>query len=389
MVDWTQKLVREKPSIIAINDPEIQQLMIILGCESSCDETGLAIYDTNAGLRGHVLHSQIDEHALYGGVVPELASRDHIKRLTPLFNALMAQTGLAAADLDGIAYTQGPGLAGALLTGAQFSRSLAFGLGIPALGIHHMEGHLLAPMLETPAPQFPFVCLLVSGGHTLLVDVTAIGAYKVLGESIDDAAGEAFDKTAKMLGLPYPGGPHLAALAEMGNPKAVSLPRPMLDRPGMDFSFSGLKTAAIVHHRAFVAQWEAKWGLAWESELHSVDADKAAGERKQWLNDLSASFQEAVVDTLIRKSVRALQQTGHGTLVISGGVSANKALRQRVDELCQQHHWQAFYPALEFCTDNGAMIALAGAYRMASGLADAPDSFQIKPRWPVSELGAL
>jgi len=346
--------------------------MKILGCESSCDETGLAIFDTNAGLLGHVLHSQIDEHALYGGVVPELASRDHIQRLSPLFNSLLEQTGLNRSELDGVAYTQGPGLAGALLTGAQFSRSLAFGLGIPALGVHHMEGHLLAPMLEDPAPDFPFVCLLVSGGHTQLVDVAELGVYQVLGESIDDAAGEAFDKTAKMLGLPYPGGPHLAALAEGGDRTRVKLPRPMLDRPGMDFSFSGLKTAAIVHHRA------------WQAE-HSGDA----ADEHRWLNDLAASFEEAVVDTLLKKSVRAMQATGYERLVISGGVSANKTLRSRVDSLCEQHHWQAFYPSLNFCTDNGAMIALAGAYRLASGQHDGADAQAVRPRWPLAELSAL
>jgi len=328
--------------------------------------------DSNAGLLGHVLHSQVDEHALYGGVVPELASRDHIKRLAPLLNALLEQTGLSRSDLDGIAYTNGPGLAGALLTGAQFSRSLAFGLGIPALGVHHMEGHLLAPMLETPAPDFPFVCLLVSGGHTLLVDVTAIGAYRVLGESIDDAAGEAFDKTAKMLGLPYPGGPHLAKLAQSGDANAVSLPRPMLDRPGMDFSFSGLKTAAIVQHR----QWQA-----------ANSGNESAAE--QWVCDLAASFEEAVVDTLVRKCLRALDATGHKRLVISGGVSANQRLRQRVDEISGNGSWQAFYPALEFCTDNGAMIALAGAYRMAAGFQDDASSLGVRPRWPLHELAPI
>ena len=350
--------------------------MIILGCESSCDETGLAIVDSNAGLLGHVLHSQVDEHALYGGVVPELASRDHIKRLVPLFNALLEQTRLSASDLDGVAYTQGPGLAGALLTGAQFSRSLAFGLGIPALGVHHMEGHLLAPMLEERSPEFPFVCLLVSGGHTLLVDVTGIGAYRVLGESIDDAAGEAFDKTAKMLGLPYPGGPHLARLAEGGNSNAVSLPRPMLDRPGMDFSFSGLKTAAIVQHR----DWQAQ---------HSGDNAADDAVREQWMKDLAASFEEAVVDTLVRKCVRALESTGHKTLVISGGVSANLRLRRRVDELSSKGSWQVFYPALEFCTDNGAMIALAGAYRIAAGFQDDETTAGVRPRWPLHELEAV
>lgn len=346
--------------------------MKILGCESSCDETGLAIFDTNAGLLGHVLHSQIDEHALYGGVVPELASRDHIQRLSPLFNSLLEQTGLDRSDLDGVAYTQGPGLAGALLTGAQFSRALAFGLGIPALGVHHMEGHLLAPMLEDPAPEFPFVCLLVSGGHTQLVDVAGLGVYKVLGESIDDAAGEAFDKTAKMLGLPYPGGPHLAALAEGGDPSSVKLPRPMLDRPGMDFSFSGLKTAAIVHHRA------------WQAEHSGNEQDE-----KRWLSNLAASFEEAVVDTLLKKSVRAMEATGYQRLVISGGVSANKTLRSRVDTLCKQRDWQAFYPSLTFCTDNGAMIALAGAYRLAAGQQDDANAQAVRPRWPLTELSAV
>ncbi len=355
--------------------------MKILGCESSCDETGLAIFDTNAGLLGHVLHSQIDEHALYGGVVPELASRDHIQRLSPLFNSLLEQTNLKRTDLDAIAYTQGPGLAGALLTGAQFSRSLAFGLGIPALGVHHMEGHLLAPMLEDPAPEFPFVCLLVSGGHTQLVNVTGVGQYELLGESIDDAAGEAFDKTAKMLGLPYPGGPHLAAMAETGDPAAVKLPRPMLDRPGMDFSFSGLKTAAIVHHRAWQADQDA---------LFEKTGQKACeADAKRWLSDLAASFEEAVVDTLIKKSVRALKATGHQRLVISGGVSANKKLRARVDELCAENSWHAFYPALEFCTDNGAMIALAGAYRLAAGQKDTADAQSVRPRWPLTELSGI
>jgi len=372
MVDWTQKLVREKPDIIAINGPTIQSPMKILGCESSCDETGLAIFDSEAGLLGHVLHSQVDLHALYGGVVPELASRDHIKRLTPLYSALLEQTGLSSDSLDGVAYTAGPGLAGALLTGAQFARSLAFGLGIPSLGVHHMEAHLLAPMLEDPAPDFPFVCLLVSGGHTLLVDVAGVGEYRILGESIDDAAGEAFDKTAKMLGLPYPGGPHLAALAENGDRTAVSLPRPMLDRPGMDFSFSGLKTAAIVQLR----KWQA-----------SHSGDELA--QQAWMADLAASFEEAIVDTLMRKSERALAATGYKRLVISGGVSANRRLRARVDALCEGSDLEAFYPSLEFCTDNGAMIALTGAYRMRAGFKDGSDGFSIRPRWGLQELEAV
>lgn len=346
--------------------------MIILGCESSCDETGLALYDTKSGLLGHVLHSQIDEHALYGGVVPELASRDHIKRLVPLFNALLAKTQVAKRDIAGVAYTRGPGLAGALLTGAQFSTSLAFGLGVPALGVHHMEGHLLAPMLETPKPTCPFVCLLVSGGHTLLVNVEGVGRYEILGESIDDAAGEAFDKTAKVLGLPYPGGPHLAALAEKGNASAVRLPRPMLDRPGLDFSFSGLKTAAIVQHRQ------------WQDNHSGCESDRDA-----WLSDLAASFEEAVVDTLLRKCERALDATGHSTLVISGGVSANRKLRQRVQTLCEARSANAFYPALEFCTDNGAMIALAGAFRIEAGQRDGSEGFSVKPRWPLHELSPI
>jgi len=319
-----------------------------------------------------VLHSQVDVHALYGGVVPELASRDHVKRLIPLYQELLQKTGLSAQSLDGVAYTAGPGLAGALLTGAQFARALAFALDVPALGVHHMEGHLLAPMLEEEPPEFPFVCLLVSGGHTLLVDVTGIGDYRILGESIDDAAGEAFDKTAKVLGLPYPGGPHLAALAENGNAAAVKLPRPMLDRPGMDFSFSGLKTATIVKHR----YWQA-----------NEEPDRQ--EETAWMADLAASFEEAVVDTLARKCERALEATGHDRLVISGGVSANRRLRARVDELCRVRGGQAFYPALEFCTDNGAMIALAGALRIQRGQRDNSEGWRIMPRWPLDDLAPV
>jgi len=312
--------------------------MIVLGIESSCDETGVALYDLDRGLLAHEIHSQIDLHALYGGVVPELASRDHIRRLVPLTQQILHKAGLNRHEIDGVAYTSGPGLAGALMTGSLMARAMAYSLGCPAIGVHHMEGHLLAPMLEAEIPAFPFVCLLVSGGHTLLVRVDGIGEYRVLGESIDDAAGEAFDKTAKVLGLPYPGGPHLARLAANGDPKAVTLPRPMLNRPGLDFSFSGLKTAAITELRA-----------------------NPAPSRE----DLAASFEAAVVDTLLAKCKRALAQESLSTLVISGGVGANKRLREQADELCSNLGGRAFYPRLEFCTDNGAMIALVGAKRLA------------------------
>ncbi len=332
--------------------------MIVLGIESSCDETGVALYDSNSGLLAHEIHSQIDLHALYGGVVPELASRDHIRRLVPLTQQILHKAGLKRHQIDGVAYTSGPGLAGALMTGAVMARSLAYSLGAPAIGIHHMEGHLLAPMLESEVPPFPFVCLLVSGGHTLLVRVDDVGQYRVLGESIDDAAGEAFDKTAKVLGLPYPGGPHLARLAMDGDPTAVQLPRPMLNRPGLDFSFSGLKTAAI-------------------TELRSNPALAHA--------DLAASFEAAVVDTLLAKCKRALQQEQLRTLVISGGVGANQSLREKADALCKKLGGRAYYPRLEFCTDNGAMIALVGALRLEKQEQSALD-LSIRPRWSLEEL---
>lgn len=335
--------------------------MKVLGIESSCDETGLAVYDAQRGLLAHVLHSQVDLHALYGGVVPELASRDHIQRLIPLTEAVLEKSGISMGEIDAVAYTAGPGLAGALMAGSVMARSLAWSLGIKALGVHHMEGHLLAPMLEDEVPPFPFVCLLVSGGHTLLVRVDAVGQYRVLGESIDDAAGEAFDKTAKMLGLPYPGGPHLAKLALEGDAYAVDLPRPMLNRPGLDFSFSGLKTAAITQFRS----------------SHSPK-----------LADLAASFERAVVETLLAKCERALKQENLNTLVISGGVSANTRLRDGADELCQKRAGKAYYPRLEFCTDNGAMIALAGAKRLAAGETTGLE-LSIRPRWSLEQLPVI
>lgn len=337
--------------------------MITLGVESSCDETGLALYCTVKGLLAHALFSQVDLHGLYGGVVPELASRDHVRRLVPLTRQVCAEAGVETTDIDAVAYTAGPGLAGALLTGAMMARGLAWALNRPAIGVHHLEGHLLAPMLESESPDFPFVCLLVSGGHTQLVRVDGLGLYRLLGESVDDAAGEAFDKTAKMLGLPYPGGPALAQLALAGDPLGVSLPRPMLDRPNLDFSFSGLKTAAITRFKAFAGEER---------------------ERERFTANLAASFEQAVVDVLIGKSSRALQQTGLSSLVISGGVSANRKLRAAADALSQEGV-SVFYPRLEFCTDNGAMIALAGAQRLLKG-ESAGLSVTVKPRWPLEQL---
>lgn len=340
--------------------------MITLGIESSCDETGLALYSTSQGLLSHALFSQADLHALYGGVVPELASRDHVKRLTPLTCEVCQRANLNLAEITGIAYTRGPGLAGALLTGAMMARGLAWALGVPALGIHHLEGHLLAPMLEESVPDFPFLCLLVSGGHTQLIRVEQLGRYQLLGESIDDAAGEAFDKTAKMLGLGYPGGAALSTLAQTGDASAIDLPRPMMDRPGLQFSFSGLKTAAII-----------RWKALCENSTRQPQAEA----------DLAASFEQAVVDVLIGKSQRALRETGLRRLVISGGVSANRLLRKAANELVHRDNIEVFYPRLEFCTDNGAMIALAGALRLARGERDGP-AVSVMPRWPLESLNA-
>jgi len=335
--------------------------MRVLGIETSCDETGVAVYDGRRGLLAHALYSQVKLHTEYGGVVPELASRDHVRKLLPMIHAALAEAKSRSEQLDGIAYTAGPGLLGALLVGACLARALAFAWRVPSIGIHHMEGHLLAPMLETPAPAFPFVALLVSGGHTLLVEVSGVGRYHTLGESLDDAAGEAFDKVAKLLGLPYPGGPALAKLAEQGTPGCFEFPRPMTDRPGLDFSFSGLKTAVLT-------------------------ARKAAPDDFQTRADLARAFEDAAVDTLLIKCERALQQTGHRRLVVAGGVGANKSLRARLKERVTQLGGEVFYPRLEFCTDNGAMIAYAGYLRLARAASSVPSA--VAARWPLDSLTA-
>jgi len=335
--------------------------MLILGIETSCDDTGVALYDLDGkGLLAHCLYSQL-VHLDYGGIVPELASRDHVRKLLPLVDRVIKQAGVQPADIDGIAYTAGPGLAGALLVGASLARSLAWAWGIPALGVHHMEGHLLSPMLEDNPPSFPFLALLVSGGHTLLADVQAIGRYQILGQSIDDAVGEAFDKTAKLLGLGYPGGPAIAKLAESGQPGRFVFPRPMLDRPGLDFSFSGLKTAVATEVAA------------------QADDDQTRA-------DIAHAFQEAAVDTLVRKCKRALEQTGHKQLVIAGGVSANRLLRERLAAMVDKLGAQTFFPRQEFCTDNGAMIAYAGALRMKQGQQEQGTASAAYPRWSLEEL---
>ena len=342
--------------------------MRILGIETSCDETGVAIYDEEKGLIANQLHTQIALHADYGGVVPELASRDHIRKLAPLLQAALQEAHLTAKGIDGIAYTSGPGLVGALLVGSTVARSLAYAWNVPAIGVHHMEGHLLAPMLEENPPHFPFVALLVSGGHTQLVRVDGVGRYELLGESIDDAAGEAFDKTAKLLGLDYPGGAALARLALNGTPNRFAFPRPMTDRPGLDFSFSGLKTFAA-------------------NTLHQVMQEE--GElTEQSKADIAYAFQEAVVDTLAIKCKRALKQTGLKRLVIAGGVSANKQLRQTLAELMQQLGGEVFYPQPQFCTDNGAMIAYAGFLRLKQGQQQ-DLAIEVRPRWAMTELTAI
>ncbi|WP_404343129.1 tRNA (adenosine(37)-N6)-threonylcarbamoyltransferase complex transferase subunit TsaD [Vreelandella venusta] len=345
--------------------------MRVLGIETSCDETGVAIYDTaftgGQGLLADALYSQIAMHAEYGGVVPELASRDHTRKLLPLIEQVLADANLTRGDLDGIAYTAGPGLVGALMVGASTAHGMAKALNIPVLGVHHMEGHLLAPMLEDDAPEFPFVALLVSGGHTQLVEVHGLGDYQLLGESVDDAAGEAFDKAAKMLGLAYPGGPLVAKLAEQGDPKRFRFPRPMTDRPGLDFSFSGLKT----HTLTAIRQLE------------------AAGELdEQAKADVARAFEEAVVDTLVIKCRRALDQTGLKRIVMAGGVSANTRLRERLALETQKRQARAYYPRGRFCTDNGAMIAYVGAQRLAAGERDNDGVMQATPRWPLNTLNA-
>lgn len=338
--------------------------MRVLGIETSCDETGVAVYDTEHGLLADALYSQIAMHAEYGGVVPELASRDHTRKLLPLIEEVLAEAGLARGDLDGIAYTAGPGLVGALMVGAATAHGLARALDIPVLGVHHMEGHLLAPMLEDEPPEFPFVALLVSGGHTQLVEVAGLGRYRLLGESVDDAAGEAFDKTAKMLGLAYPGGPQVARLAEHGDPARFRFPRPMTDRPGLDFSFSGLKTHTLTTANA----------LREAGEL--LDQDRA---------DIARAFEEAVVDTLVIKCRRALDQTGLKRLVVAGGVSANARLRERLGGEVAKRDARAYYPRGRFCTDNGAMIAYVGAQRLLAGERDG-DTMKAVPRWPLDQL---
>ena len=341
--------------------------MKVLGIETSCDETGVAVYDTDrsgaAGLRAHAVYSQIALHAEYGGVVPELASRDHVRKLLPLIRQTLAEAGLETRDLDGVAYTAGPGLVGALLVGAGVARSLAWALDVPAVAVHHMEGHLLAPLMEDDPPEAPFVALLVSGGHTQLVAVDAIGRYRLLGETLDDAAGEAFDKTAKMMGLPYPGGPQLAALAEQGTPGRFRFARPMTDRPGLDFSFSGLKTQVL---------------LAWRDSDQS-DQTKA---------DIARGFEDAVVDTLAIKCERALDEAGSDVIVIAGGVGANKRLRAKLQDMALRRGGRACFPRPSLCTDNGAMIAFAGALRLEAGQHETAE-VKVTPRWDMATLATV
>ncbi len=334
--------------------------MNILGIETSCDETGVALYSGDGGLLAHRLYSQVALHATYGGVVPELASRDHVRRLLPLMTELLEHTGLARTDIHGVAYTAGPGLAGALLVGAALGRGLAWALEVPAVGVHHMEAHLLAPMLEDPAPDFPFLALLVSGGHTQLVAVEGVGRYRLLGESVDDAAGEAFDKTAKLLGLGYPGGPAISRLAAEASGGRYRFPRPMTDRPGLDFSFSGLKTFAI-------------------NTLRTQDG--APGHEAE----IARAFEEAVVDTLVIKCRRALEATAYHRLIIAGGVSANSRLREALATLATERGVEVYFPRLEFCTDNGAMVAYLGYLRLAAGQQESA-AFSIRPRWPLDTL---
>ena len=337
--------------------------VLVLGIETSCDETGVALYDTTRGLVADALHSQVALHQAYGGVVPELASRDHVRRVLPLVKEVLARAGVTLTDVDAIGYTEGPGLAGALLVGAAIANALGFALGKPAIGVHHLEGHLLSPLLSTPAPSFPFVALLVSGGHTQFFAVEGVGRYTLLGETQDDAAGEAFDKTAKLIGLPYPGGPALAALAREGNAGAYPLPRPMIDSDDLDLSFSGLKTAVALRAREIA---------------HGADPSRLSTHDKA---DLAASFQTAVVDVLVAKSLRALDATGMSSLVIAGGVGANQKLRERLTEALLARGAKAYFPEPRFCTDNGAMIAMAAAMRATSRSRD--HAFSVKPRWEL------
>jgi len=344
-----------KPSATAIGP--------VLGVETSCDETGVAVFDSRRGLLAHTLYSQIRMHAEYGGVVPELASRDHVRKLLPLVRETLGQAGLAIADLSGVAYTAGPGLVGALLVGATAARSLAWALELPAIGVHHMEGHLLAPLLEPDPPEPPFVALLVSGGHSMLIEVEAIGRYTLLGDTLDDAAGEAFDKTAKLMDLPYPGGPALAKLAEQGRPGIFRFARPMTDRPGLDFSFSGLKTQVL---------------LAWQAS-DRTDQTKA---------DVARAFEDAIVETLTIKCRRALAATGARSLVVAGGVGANRHLRRQLADAGVKEGFRTYFPRPEFCTDNGAMIALAGALRLEAGQFETP-AIAVRPRWDLASLAPV
>jgi len=341
--------------------------MLVLGIESSCDETGIALYDTNKGLIADTLYSQVALHAQYGGVVPELASRDHIRKLTPLIQQTLNEANIKRAQLQGIAYTKGPGLMGALLAGTSVARSLAYALNIPAIGVHHMEGHLLAPMLEENQPNFPFICLLVSGGHSMIVRVDGIGQYKVLGDTLDDAAGEAFDKTAKLLELGYPGGPNVSNLALKGRADRYKFPRPMVDRPGLDMSFSGLKTYTR---------------NTWLKAIKENDATE------QTKADICRAFEIAVAETLTIKCKRALEQENLNCIVIAGGVSANRSIREKLSQLMNKRRGEFFYPRLQFCTDNGAMIAYAGAQRLLAGQQDSLN-FAATPRWSLEDLTAI
>ena len=337
--------------------------MLVLGIESSCDETGMALYSSDAGgvLLAHALHSQVSMHADYGGVVPELASRDHIRRVVPLLRKVLVDSGRSLVELDAVAYTQGPGLAGALLVGAAFAEALAMALGVPTVPVHHLEGHLLSPLLSRRPPSFPFVALLVSGGHSQLMRVSGVGEYELMGETLDDAAGEAFDKTAKLLGLGYPGGPALAALADRGRPGLVKLPRPMLQSGNLDFSFSGLKTAVLTKAR---------------ERITLSDQQRA---------DIARGFQDAIVEVLVSKALRAVKVSGLKQLVVAGGVGANRELRRQLDAQAARASIAVFYPELEFCTDNGAMIALAGALRLQTGVSGKPaGAFAVRPRWPLT-----
>lgn len=342
--------------------------MIVLGFESSCDETGVAVVCTERGLLAHALHTQVTMHAAYGGVVPELASRDHVRRVIPLTRSVLQEAGLSLRDVGAVAYTAGPGLAGALLVGASVAQSLAWALSLPAIPIHHLEGHLLSPRMADPCPEFPFVALLVSGGHTQLMRVDDVGSYTLLGETLDDAAGEAFDKTAKLLGLGYPGGPALAKLAEQGNPAAISLPRPMMHSGTLDFSFSGLKTSVLTRLK--------------EAQAQPVVSETLAA-------DLAAATQEAIVDVLVSKAVSALDQTGLKRLVVAGGVGANRRLRAQLSTALKKRRAEAFFPPLELCTDNGAMIAFAAAQRISRGMVDLSNrqhGFDVRPRWDLASI---